>query len=463
MKTQTSKTTIWLKSLILLPLLAFMVYGFSSTKEVFKSTENLLVESSDYTARSISINVLEDGTYLIDGLRTNKNSIKTVVNKLHQDITPEVRKNIMNIHVSSSNQISNEEIWFIYDSLLDYGFYRLVADNQEVVKGKGNTPFLNTQTLEDQQGASKKQLEEYNTWAKSINQKMAEAEKKDTNGKWVAYPIVKQKDVVKFKNIYDNVMTESQRRNVEPWPSLPPPPPPPAPKEPAAVKAEVPPPPPIPENATAEQRQKYEEATRAYKLKTEKVKQKAIKEEKLKREKEKYAASQTVLAEAKLAENAERQKQAETQRAVLAEVRIADRKELSEAKKAELIEAKKAYVAEKHVQREQLKQEKLKYEKERKSLTQEQKVKRKEALRQRESEQASRKESYLVHTKRNPLDHIIDMSKKGALFYFEGKEISSDKAIEIAKSNKYLNIKSNDGDSKQTKVYLIVGKPVIKD
>ena len=148
---------------------------------------------------------------------------------------------------------------------------------------------------------------------------------------------------------------------------------------------------------------------------------------------------------------------------MLAEARIADRKELSEAKKAEMIEAKKAYAAERHVQREQLKQEKLKYEKERKSLTQEQKVKRKEALRHRESELASRKESYLARTKRNPLDHIIDMSKKGALFYFEGKEISSDKAIEIAKSNKHLNIKSNDGDSKQPKVYIDVGKPVIKD
>src|SRR5690606_25657910 len=36
MKTHTSKTAIWLRSLILLPLVALLVYGFSERKEVVK-------------------------------------------------------------------------------------------------------------------------------------------------------------------------------------------------------------------------------------------------------------------------------------------------------------------------------------------------------------------------------------------------------------------------------------------
>ena len=51
-----------------------------------------------------------------------------------------------------------------------------------------------------------------------------------------------------------------------------------------------------------------------------------------------------------------------------------------------------------------------------------------------------------------PLDHIIDMAKKGAIFYYEGKEISSDKAIELIKKNKSLNISTTKSDSKNPRV-----------
>ena len=108
MKTQTSNQKIWFRSLVLLPLLALTLYSFSEHKEVIKSSDDLLAPNTDYTARSISINVLEDGTYIIEGLEANKNSFKSVINKLHQDITPEIRNDIMNIHVSSSSKISNE-------------------------------------------------------------------------------------------------------------------------------------------------------------------------------------------------------------------------------------------------------------------------------------------------------------------------------------------------------------------
>lgn len=42
----------------------------------------------------------------------------------------------------------------------------------------------------------------------------------------------------------------------------------------------------------------------------------------------------------------------------------------------------------------------------------------------------------------SPLDYAIGMAKKGATFFYEGKEISSDKAIDLLKKNKELNIES---------------------
>jgi hypothetical protein len=40
------------------------------------------------------------------------------------------------------------------------------------------------------------------------------------------------------------------------------------------------------------------------------------------------------------------------------------------------------------------------------------------------------------------------MAKKDAIFYFETKEITSDKAIELLKKNKHLNIDSRSKDLK---------------
>ena len=50
----------------------------------------------------------------------------------------------------------------------------------------------------------------------------------------------------------------------------------------------------------------------------------------------------------------------------------------------------------------------------------------------------------------SPTDHIISMAKKGATFMYEGKEISSDKAIEILKNNNKINIESKSDNGKPT-------------
>ena len=54
----------------------------------------------------------------------------------------------------------------------------------------------------------------------------------------------------------------------------------------------------------------------------------------------------------------------------------------------------------------------------------------------------------LPPTPKSPLDHVIEMAKKGALFYYEDKEISSDKAIEILKKNNDLNIDTRNSKGK---------------
>lgn len=241
-------------------------------------------------ARSIELKILNDNSYLIDGIKATKKTFIDVFNQLHQDITPEIRNNVMNIHVSSSKEISDKETWFIYNSLQDYGFYRIVTPNQEINRAKGNTPFAIESHISTQQKATKKQVAEYNAWAKKINV----AIKKAKANKSYAYPIIKQKDAERYINIYKNLMTDEQRKNAEPLPQIPPPPPPPpAPKKAKGGPIEIngatyyftqkngkttyydsygkevdinkiPPPPPIPNDATPEQKAKMKKATDAY-------------------------------------------------------------------------------------------------------------------------------------------------------------------------------------------------------
>jgi biopolymer transport protein ExbD len=70
-----------------------------------------------------------------------------------------------------------------------------------------------------QQIATKKQIAEYNAWAKKLNIAMAKANS-DVN----AYPIIKRKDVEKYKYTY-NIMSVEQKKMSEAFPKSPPPPP----------------------------------------------------------------------------------------------------------------------------------------------------------------------------------------------------------------------------------------------
>jgi beta-lactamase regulating signal transducer with metallopeptidase domain len=189
MKTQTSKTRIWLSSLLLLPIIAILFYSFAEKEYVEKATLPTSHSINDQYARSIDLKILNDNSYLIDGIRATKQTFIDAFNQLHQDITPEIRNNIMNIHVTSSQDISNKETWFIYNALQDYGFYRIVTPNQDINRAKGNTPFSIESNLLTQEKATKKQIAAYNAWAKKLNTTIAKAEASKNKS---PYPIIKK-------------------------------------------------------------------------------------------------------------------------------------------------------------------------------------------------------------------------------------------------------------------------------
>ncbi|SDB65364.1 Signal transducer regulating beta-lactamase production, contains metallopeptidase domain [Flavobacteriaceae bacterium MAR_2010_188] len=68
---------------------------------------------------------------------------------------------------------------------------------------------------------------------------------------------------------------------------------------------------------------------------------------------------------------------------------------------------------------------------------------------------------------KDPIDHLVEMAKKDADFYLEGKSVSSDQAIDALKNNRKLNIETKNSNSAKPKVYIttapIGSKPLPQD
>ena len=252
MKKRTSKRAAIFRSTLLIPLTALLIFGFSTTKEVVQGGESA-IESSKYAARSLGVEILEGGMYGIEGTIVDRNNFTKALYQFNNDISKDVRNTILNVHVSSSKEISNEEVWFIYESFQTYGFYRIVTPHQEIVREKGNTPFAiendsypkNSISREEQaqplpkrvnentqKGASREQMKQYNALAKKYNEMPRDNMR------------ILMKEVELMTYIY-GIMSDKQKEYAEPFPDIPAPPP--APKNPKVLKGEastIPPPPP---------------------------------------------------------------------------------------------------------------------------------------------------------------------------------------------------------------------------
>ena len=398
MKTKTTKKAIWIRSFVLLPLLALMLYSFSSRETIQK------------------------------------------------DVT-----------IEDTNHYTEQ-------SLLD------VEENL-------------------QEGATKEQIKEYNALAKKLDY----TERKKNYR-------VEMKDVERLKYLY-GLMTDAQRANAAPFPNIPPPPPPAPEPEPVKIKVrEVPPPPPpIPPDATPAQKAKYEKAIKSYKIAVEKAAKAEtdvirvreisdVEKVKLRQLKEEHAKERRVYADQRRAEMLqykeqlakERQMQAK-EREVLREQYKKQRSNKHEAKiiqeKLKQLEKKQAIADKKRVvelerRMKEAEKRQVKLEEKRRAavaqrvkLTEERQVRSEAKRRAAVAERAKRQEERVAVREirevpppppppKSPLDHVVDMAKKGATFYIDNKKVSSDEAIDFIKNNEKISISTKDSSSKKAKVYI---------
>lgn len=213
MNTHTSKSAVWLRSFVLLPMVAFMVYGFSEKKEVERSVtsmEKTTPESSLELDKAeenyLELEVNEKGLLFFKSKQIQIEEISRLVEMENGLQIKLIYKAYLTRE--KSNAITKEiKHYLTSQKVLNFG---ICSSFTEIDKEPGIKSKL-------QEGATKEQLAEYNNLAKYYNNLPEES------------PIVKLDDLKRIKYLY-SIMTEEQRKHSEPLPNLkfPPPPPPPS-------------------------------------------------------------------------------------------------------------------------------------------------------------------------------------------------------------------------------------------
>ncbi|MFD1616399.1 M56 family metallopeptidase [Gelatiniphilus marinus] len=185
MKTQTSKKAFWLKGLLILPILAILIYGFSEREIVEKEVASIEQQKQNLTTKT----------------------------KLYNYLVEKRLEEIEKVSKSKKKDSTNYKVIQSRINLIRNDIDKLLEANASIESIEKNTKKL-LQKINSQQKATPKQITEYNNIVKKL---MSQPE---------AQRIIKLKDVERIKYIY-SLMTDEQKKNAEAFPKLAPPPPPP--------------------------------------------------------------------------------------------------------------------------------------------------------------------------------------------------------------------------------------------
>jgi hypothetical protein len=296
MKTKTSKKSILLRSIALLPILAFLILGFSERKLIeIESIVDPSIPSIEQhlPIEKIDIRIIKNEELFLQNKDiVTLNSLKSHLLKLNTQLSKAQRSQIVRAEILANPGAPTDLLEDIEAILVDYGVAQVNIigpeeyndPNLETITQKGATneqisnynslakkynaqpatnreiPLKDLRTLENlyrsmstlqknnavlfpecppQEGATIKQIKEYNALAKKYNRQLSDEKE---------IRILKS-DVERLEHLH-GLMSHEQKENAEPFPEFPEPPhPPKAPESPQAIKgqkSEVPPAPPAP-------------------------------------------------------------------------------------------------------------------------------------------------------------------------------------------------------------------------
>ena len=232
MKTRTSKKSFVFRSLLLLPLTALLLFGFSEHRQI----ERKLTDD-----HIITMELLGNERVQIQNAIVHFDEVAQILKQeyLSSYASGETKVEItadQPVHFNAINNLSKEIRTTGIDMIEVFADEVMMEESQfqENVPVTPSTTMLNAKKMTivgvdntvqpQQQSATREEMKEYNALAKKYN-----AMDRD-------YMTIKKSEVMRLKEIYSK-MSEKQRADAEPFPDLPSPPP--APKSPESPVSPV--------------------------------------------------------------------------------------------------------------------------------------------------------------------------------------------------------------------------------
>ena len=444
MKKRTSKKSILLRSFLVLPLAVLLLFGFSERKLVENQKTNPIVNETAFLLEHIEIRIDGEGSlFLKDKKISNLQKLEEGLLNFNQNLSKEQREQKVSAVIKVAANTPKKLIEDVDRILVAYGVatidilgpepaytgilietvtkqsqtekYNSLARKYnaipiekrviplqdlkvlETIYRKLNTterqyaqPFPECLPKNKQDGATRQQMKEYDVLAKKYNNML----EKRGNIR------ILESDVDRLEYLY-SLMSEKQRNDAEPFPDFPEPPPvPQAPESP----------------------NEREVASRMIKRIIE--------------EQDPYDVGHNISL----------MKEPSLPQPPKQGFYLKDKEKLSKAEQAKMEQQEKLL----QVEETKLKKQERSLEKQEQAMRLEEVKLRKqeEKAMEQEVEMREKEMNLLVPTPpapptpTSPLDYAIEMAKKGATFYYEGKKITSDKAIELLKKNRELNMES---------------------
>ncbi|WP_299384528.1 M56 family metallopeptidase [uncultured Lacinutrix sp.] len=220
MKTQTSRKAIWLRSLLLVPLLGGLLFSFSGREQIEKDVVPAMAFPSEEKTNNTNpiLELKQEPLHLVlNGEQTNLETLKN-------DFIKATDGNKSDLKIEAKGPIDYDLIKEIMSVISKDYLLKIQLSEEAYIQD--NTDYENKKS---QKEATPKQVAEYNKLAKHYNTEIK------------GNVIIKLKDINRIKELY-NLMSDAQKKNAEPFPNFPPPPPTP-PKVKKGEASLIPPPP----------------------------------------------------------------------------------------------------------------------------------------------------------------------------------------------------------------------------
>jgi bla regulator protein blaR1 len=138
MKTQTSKRAILIRSLLTLPLLALLLYGFSTTTKIIKISKESTIQISqsleNYTITDLDFLITTDGILSLNEKVISIENIQSGIRKLNPSLTTEQNGKYVYATISTETEDYQELVSRVTNELLKSNIYNLSISNINTLK-----------------------------------------------------------------------------------------------------------------------------------------------------------------------------------------------------------------------------------------------------------------------------------------------------------------------------------------